>query len=436
MEISFSSDNRGFPAAYAGGCGISPGGNDSPGDLFLSTSLESLPGMTMKALLLKKVQADQDLKSAEDLSISQAAGTLLKESPPHPERLWECRIESSLNAPPAIDSEGTAYVGSYDNHLHAIKDGHEIWSFKTGDRISYHPRIAPDGKTVIFGSDDKKIYAVKDGVKLWEYEAGDALPMPSCIGPDGTVYLGNHQGKTYAVKEGKRLWEFSGLPYSFPGCAGPDGTAYVGHCGKNLFALKDGKVAWKYEAGGAVGSPSVSPDGTVYVSIGQKKLHAIRDGKKIWECDVTSHISTQPIIGPDGLVFVQGPDDPPDNKITAIRNGRVLWEYGAENAGDSHATAGPDGSLYVANYFMKILVLKDGKKVQELKTDDILLNAAAVGNDGTVYSLSGIGNLVAFRSPDSPLLERMSISPSEPGPVITDEDQWILIDNLRLRKRQ
>ncbi len=63
---------------------------------------------------------------------------------------------------PAIGSDGTVYVGSYDKKLYAIngKSGVKLWEFETGGYVNSSPAIGSDG-TVYVGSDDKKLYAIK-----------------------------------------------------------------------------------------------------------------------------------------------------------------------------------------------------------------------------------------------------------------------------------
>ena len=66
------------------------------------------------------------------------------------------------------------------------------------------PAIGSDG-TVYVWSYDKKLYALngKSGVKLWEFETGKSsygvLSSPA-IGPDGTVYVGARDNKLYAIR--------------------------------------------------------------------------------------------------------------------------------------------------------------------------------------------------------------------------------------------
>ena len=63
---------------------------------------------------------------------------------------------------PAIGSDGTVYVGSWDNKLYAIngKSGIKLWEFETGRYVNSSPAIGSDG-TVYVGSVDKKLYAIK-----------------------------------------------------------------------------------------------------------------------------------------------------------------------------------------------------------------------------------------------------------------------------------
>lgn len=81
---------------------------------------------------------------------------------------------------PAIASDGTIYIGSYDNYIYAIDiEGNRTWGFKTGGDVLTSPAVGPDG-SVYVGSADGSLYAFSPyGEKKWEYEA--------CSGADGGV---------------------------------------------------------------------------------------------------------------------------------------------------------------------------------------------------------------------------------------------------------
>ena len=122
-------------------------------------------------------------------------------------KLWEFKTGEIVGSLPAISSDGTVYVGSWDNKLYAIngKTGVKLWEFETGDFVGLLPAIGSDG-TVYVGSDDKKLYAIdgQTGIKLWEFELGgnvfSNLSSSPTIGSDGTVNIGSNHGKLYAIK--------------------------------------------------------------------------------------------------------------------------------------------------------------------------------------------------------------------------------------------
>ena len=87
------------------------------------------------------------------------------------------------------------------NQTSKAKIGTPIWEFETGDEVTSSPAIGSDG-TVYVGSFDNKLYAIngKSGVKLWEFETGSYVESSPAIGSDGTVYVGSWNTKLYAIK--------------------------------------------------------------------------------------------------------------------------------------------------------------------------------------------------------------------------------------------
>ena len=64
-----------------------------------------------------------------------------------------------MRSSPAIGSDGTVYVGSFDNNLYAVNpDGTEKWNYTTGGTVR-SPAIGSDG-TVYVGSFDNNLYAI------------------------------------------------------------------------------------------------------------------------------------------------------------------------------------------------------------------------------------------------------------------------------------
>jgi len=90
-------------------------------------------------------------------------------------------------------------IGKPEPKTNIGKPGTVLWEFETGRHVVASPAIGSDG-TVYVGSWDKKLYALsgKSGDKLWEFETGDRVRSSPAIGPDGTVYVGSN--KLYAIK--------------------------------------------------------------------------------------------------------------------------------------------------------------------------------------------------------------------------------------------
>lgn len=73
---------------------------------------------------------------------------------------WEFMAGAEISSSPAIGTDGTIYVGSWNNNLYAINpDGTKNWQFPTLGRIESSPTIALDG-TIYIGSDDSRLYAI------------------------------------------------------------------------------------------------------------------------------------------------------------------------------------------------------------------------------------------------------------------------------------
>ena len=87
------------------------------------------------------------------------------------------------------------------NQTSNVKIGNPIWQFVIGNGSLSSPAIGSDG-TVYVGSYDNKLYAIngKSGVKLWEFETGGSVISSPAIGSDGTVYVGSRDNKLYAIK--------------------------------------------------------------------------------------------------------------------------------------------------------------------------------------------------------------------------------------------
>ena len=82
-----------------------------------------------------------------------------------------------------------------------LKPGDVIWEFETGDMVQSSPAIGSDA-TIYVGSYDNKLYAINpDGSKKWAFETGDEVHSSPAIGSDGTIYVGSVDNNLYAIEE-------------------------------------------------------------------------------------------------------------------------------------------------------------------------------------------------------------------------------------------
>ena len=139
---------------------------------------------------------------------------------------WQTFTPGYLTSSPALGSDGTVYIGSFDRSLHALDPatGAERWAFPTADHIYSSPALASDaaGNTtaIYIGSADGSVYAVApDGHQLWRYDTGDPVRSSPVIGraPKGDgkiVYVGSSNGSLYALdaETGERRWSFDTTP--------------------------------------------------------------------------------------------------------------------------------------------------------------------------------------------------------------------------------
>ena len=156
---------------------------------------------------------------------------------PNGTRKWAVSFGDVFGGALAIGSDGTIYVGSYNDALYAVNpDGTRKWAFPTGDVVYTCPAIGSDG-AIYIGCEDSSLYAVNpDGTKRWMYPAGGPVYGPTLCS-DGTIYAGS-DGCLHAVKpDGTRRWAFPADGWVTAPAIGSDGTVYIGTSGHKLYAI-------------------------------------------------------------------------------------------------------------------------------------------------------------------------------------------------------
>ena len=319
---------------------------------------------------------------------------------------WRFRIvRSYICSSPAIGSDGTIYVGSYNDYLYAINpDGTLKWRFKTEWAIFHYssPAIGSDG-TIYIGSTDTYLYAINpDGTLKWRFETGSDIYSSPAIGKDGTIYVGSGN-YLYAINsDGTLKWEFKtgGETWdwiSVSPAIGKDGIIYIGSTDGHLYAINpDGTLKWGFKIRiSSYSSLAIDSDGTIYavnIGVGFDKgyLYAINpDGTLKWKFETGWGINhSPPAIGRDGTIYVGSTDD----YLYAINpDGTLKWKFEAGGDIDRSPAIGSDGTIYIGSTDGYLYAINpDGTLKWMVDTEwAIGYSSPAISDDGTIYVGSG-----------------------------------------------
>lgn len=276
---------------------------------------------------------------------------------PEGQEKWRYQTEGSVIPSPVIGPDGTIYCGDYGNgYIHALnpQNGTEKWGFRAFPPGFSTPAIQSNG--IILGSAAATIYAIdpEEGSALASY----TLTTTMIVVSDGTIYAGTNSHFLYALTydtsfELQWIYETTDGWISSTAAIDSDGTIYFGS-GDNLYALNpDSSLKWKYPAEGRVeGSPVIASDGTIYFGSHDNCLYALYpSGELKWKYQAAGHVQ-DPAIGTDGIIYVCTAD----GYIHAIIDGCgvfgpkpiLAWRYEVEDP--TTPTIGSDGTVYVGGF--------------------------------------------------------------------------------------
>lgn len=147
-------------------------------------------------------------------------------------------------------------------------------------------------------------------------------------------------------------------------------------------------IKWKLELGGfTVSEPVIGPNGTIYVAteyMHPDKLYAVNpDGTVKWEF-VAEGTLTYYNVGPDGTIYINMRD--PHTFCALYPNGTKKW--GSQSLSARAIAFAPDGIVYVAALGMVYALDPDGTKQWEFCIGKSPYGVA-VAEDGTIYVLVG-----------------------------------------------
>jgi len=302
---------------------------------------------------------------------------------------WKFWMEGLADSSPAIDENGTIYIGSTSNDnkcLYAIyPNGTEKWKFKTNGWVKSSPAIAADG-TIYVGSNDGYLYAIyPNGTKKWRFGTGVAewIYSSPAIDDDGTIYVGSTNYKFYAINpNGTKKWHFqTGYKIYSSAAIDANGIIYFGSHDYYLYALySNGTMKWRYKTGEEVkSSPAIGDDGIIYVGS--------------W----------------DGYLYAIYP------------NGTLKWKFNTGDATETSPTIAQDGTICVGSYNGKIFNIDPfGNENWRFQTNDWIISSPAIDKNGVIYVGSLDGTLYAL-NPDGSLRWKYVTGGSiRPSPAIDE----------------
>ncbi len=316
---------------------------------------------------------------------------------------WKFVTGYYVESSPAIGSDSTIYVGSYDAHLYAINpDGSEKWSFYTVYDVHCAPAIGSDGIIYVatLGGGGGELYAINpDGTEKWSFPIGSHMYSSPAIASDGTVYACNIFGYLRAINtDGTLKWGHSLGSYSSSSPAiASDGTIYVG-ADNNLCAVNpNGTGKWSFPTEGIIeSSPAIGSDSTIYVGSSDfdNHLYAINpDGTEKWSFPTEGKVCS-PSIGSDGTIYVGSFDG---NLYAINPDGTEKWSFSVADIAFSAPAIGLDGTIYVGSSSNGFYAINpDGTEKWSFSIAGGICSSPAIDADGVIYMGSYDNNLYAI----------------------------------------
>ncbi len=204
------------------------------------------------------------------------------------------------------------------------------WKYKCGDVVTSTAAIADS--VVYVGSDDEHLHAIdlKTGASKWKYNAGEFLQAPPAV-YEGFVLVGDDLGIMHAVHTdtGKRAWTFATNSQITSSVNYAQGKIVFGSYDGFIYCLnpRTGQLIWKKETQGRVhGTPAVTPKGQVIAAGCDEFLHVLdlANGRSVREVSMNSVSGASAcIVGPRAYVGTYG------NQVRAVdwTTGQTVWTF-------------------------------------------------------------------------------------------------------------
>lgn len=321
---------------------------------------------------------------------------------------WYFQTGDVVYHSPAISSDGTIYVGSWDDDLYPLTTNGRLKRepYHTEGNIHSTPAIGVDRETIHVGSNDHYLHAIlPDGTFRWKFETNGPVHSPG-IGSNGIIFVGSSDCYFRSIyTNGDSRWSFKtgGAVISAP-AIDSDGTIYVGSCDSYLYAFTyDSPLKWQFKTGAPIeSSPAIDSDGTVYVGSGDGYLYAINpDGTLKWKYETGDSVYSSPTIDSEGTIYVGSFD----GYLYAFNsNGSLKWKFHTGGHTHSSATIGSNGTIYIGSIDGHFYAFNPNGSIKwKYQIGSEIHSSPAIDTDGTIYIGANDGRLYALQSSSSGL---------------------------------
>ncbi|TKJ43107.1 cell surface protein [candidate division TA06 bacterium B3_TA06] len=338
--------------------------------------------------------------------------------------IWKYKIGALCKSCPAIDEEGTIYIGSGDNYLYAINTDGTLKQMWETSGCPASPVISLN-KIIYVGCDDGDINAIQIGppdpedtlkpVSFYyhtNYKPGYDVSYSPAIGEDGTIYMVRYYyGDSYLYGSYEQLCRLGGYPTQSSPSIGSDGTIYIEKEYSFCAINKDGSLKWGYklpkdETKYSSPSPAaIGADGTIYLGLGGSLYVLTRNGNLKWRYRTGYAINASPVIDKAGNIYVVSGTD---CLLAITPRGNLKWRHEFEGY-ISTPVIGSEGTIYLVENRKNIIWFTTSFRIKALlhainsngslkwtynvrsecrhitRYSDTEISEPTIGSDGTLY---------------------------------------------------
>jgi outer membrane protein assembly factor BamB len=298
---------------------------------------------------------------------------------------------------------GVAYVGAFDDYLHAydLTSGNEKWKFKTG---AIKTPVGVHNGCVYAGAVDGVLVCVDatNGKPKWKINT-EAEVSSGVNFIENLVLFGTADETLHAVTQddGKPRWTFQvagGPVLGTPAVAG--GKTFAAGCDSTLHVIDaaTGKETGSVPLEGQTGASAAVSGGRLVIGTMTNDVIAVDLDKPAIAWTFRPSKRSQPFFASAALTDTLAVTGSRDKRVYALDRGtgKEVWSFATDGKIDSSPVIS-GGRVYVGSHDgnLYVLDLSNGKELQRIKLDGPISASPAIGGGclvigterGTVYCL-------------------------------------------------